>query len=237
MMKKSMVLTTAVAAILSSANVLADVSVNAAATNNYIWRGVTQSTDTASVSGGLDWSDKSGLYAGVWSGSLVGGTETDLYVGFGGEAGSVGYDVGLITYQYSQAPDYNFSEAYLNLSMADFTVGVATTVDSGMGNDAEKDPTASGMFDSGDMYVSASYGFTAGKFDVSVFGGSYMFEHDSKDYSATGGATIGEIDYSHYGVSMTAGEVTIAFEKNDIKDPAEADNVRVVATWSKSWDI
>lgn len=236
MMKKTLMVS-AIAAVLTSGNVLADASVNVGATTNYIWRGVTQSTDTASVSGGIDWSDASGLYAGVWSGSLVGGTETDLYVGFAGDAGGLGYDVGVITYQYTQAPDINFSEVYLSLSMADFSVGVATTVDSGMANDAEKDPAASGMFDSGDMYVSASYGFTAGKFDVSVFGGSYMFEHDSKDYSATGGATIGEIDYSHYGVSFTTGEVTIALEKNDIKDPVEADNVRVVATWSKSWDL
>ena len=236
-MKTNLILGVAVVAALTSGNVLAEASTNVGATTNYLWRGVTQSADTASVSGGLDWSDESGLYAGIWSGSLVGGTETDLYVGFSGEAGSVGYDVGLITYQYSQAPDYNFSEVYLNISVADLTVGFATTVNSGEGNDAEKDPTASGMFDAGDMYISASYGFTAGKFDVSVFGGSYMFEHDMQDYSATGGATIGEIDYSHYGVSFTAGEVTIALEKNNIDAAASDDNVRVVATWSKGWDL
>lgn len=69
MLKKSMVLTSAVAAILSSGSVLADASVNAAASNNYLWRGVTQSNDTASVSGGIDWSGESGLYLGVWTGS------------------------------------------------------------------------------------------------------------------------------------------------------------------------
>ncbi|MDH5710711.1 MAG: TorF family putative porin, partial [Gammaproteobacteria bacterium] len=103
-MKKTLMVS-AIAAALTSGNVLAEASVNVAATTNYLWRGVTQSTDTASVSGGIDWSDASGLYMGLWSGSLVGGTETDLYAGFAGEAGGLGYDVGVISYQYTQDPD------------------------------------------------------------------------------------------------------------------------------------
>ena len=222
MLKKSMTLITAAAAILSSGSVLAEASVNAAATTNYLWRGVTQSTDTASVAGGVDWSDASGVYVGLWSGSLVGGTETDVYAGFAGEAGALGYDIGVITYQYSQFPDVNFTEAYLNLSFSDLTVGIASTVDAAIGNE-------NSAFDKGDMYVSVSYGFKAGAFDASVFGGSYMFEHDN----AFGN---GDLDYSHYGVSFTSGEVTVALEKNDIEGSND-DNVRVVATWSKSWDI
>lgn len=80
--------------------------------------------------------------------------------------------------------------------------------------------------------MSASYGFKAGAFDASVFAGSYMFENDD--------LLGGNADYSHYGVSLTSGEVTVALEKNDIDDPAgdaADDNVRIVATWSKSWDI
>ena len=226
MLKKSMVLTTAMAAILSSTGVMADASVNAAATNNYVWRGISQSLDTASVSGGVDWSDASGLYAGVWSGSLVFGTETDFYAGFAGEAGAFGYDVGVITYQYSQFPDANFSEVYLNASIADLTVGIASTVASAEGN-------KNSAFDDGDMYVSASYGFKAGAFDASAYAGSYMFEHDEKFGN-------GELDYNHFGLSFTSGEVTVALEKNDIDGPAanaSDNNVRVVATWSKEWEI
>lgn len=236
-MKKTL-MATAIAATLISGNVLAELSTNVGATTNYLWRGVTQSADTASVSGGIDWSDESGLYAGAWIGSLIfafpaddtgadlgvdlaTGSETDLYVGFAGEAGSVGYDVGVITYQYSLGPEYNFTEAYVNVSVADFTVGLASTVAAAHGNE-------DGVFDKGDMYVSASYGFTAGKFDVSVFGGSYMFENDE--------LLGGTADYNHYGVSFGSGEVTVALEKNDIEG-GNADNVRVVASWSKGWDL
>lgn len=224
MLKKTMVLTAAIAAILSSGNVLADASVNAAATNNYLWRGVTQSTDTASVSGGVDWSGASGLYAGVWSGSLVDGTETDLYAGFKGKAGSLGYDVGVITYQYTPAePSISFTEAYLNFSFGDATIGVASTIDTAFANEG-------GQFDEGDMYVNASYDFKVGVFDTSIFGGSYMFENDNL-------LGNGDLDYSHYGVSFTSGEVTVALEKNDITTNPADDNVRVVATWSREWDL
>ncbi|MDH5612347.1 MAG: TorF family putative porin [Gammaproteobacteria bacterium] len=222
MLKKSMALTAAMAAILSSGSALADASVNAAATTNYVWRGVTQSTDTASVSGGIDWSNASGLYVGVWSGSLVGGTETDVYAGFTSDVGSLGYDVGVLTYQYSQTPDINFTELYLNVSLSDLTVGIASTVSAADGN-------KTGMFDKGDMYVSASYGFKAGVFDASAYGGSYMFENDNLFGN-------GDLDYNHYGLSFTSGEVTVALEKNDI-DGANNSNVRVVATWSKAWDL
>lgn len=223
MMKKNLILGAAMVVALSSGNVMAEASVNAGATNNYLWRGVSQSIDTASVFGGVDWSNDSGLYVGVWTGSLVGATETDFYAGFSGEAGSVGYDVGVITYQYSQFPDINFTEAYVNVSMADLTVGIASTIDAAIGNEDS-------AFDKGDMYVSAGYDFKAGAFDASVFGGSYMFEHDNKFGN-------GDLDYAHYGVSFTSGEVTIAIEKNNIDGAASDDNVRVVATWSKSWDL
>lgn len=223
MNKKSLILSAAVVTALSSGSVLADLSANAAATNNYIWRGVTQSTDTASVSGGVDWSHASGAYAGIWSGSLVGGTETDLYAGFSGEAGDFGYDIGVITYQYSQTPDINFSELYLSGTFSSITVSVASTIAAGEAN-------KNAAFDKGDLYASVSADFAAGPFDASVFGGSYMFDNDNKFAN-------GDLDYSHYGLSLTSGEVTLAFEKNDIKGAAANDNVRVVATWSKSWDI
>ncbi len=65
-MKKSIVLATAVASILSSGVALAELSANAAVTSNYIWRGVTQTADQAAGQGGIDWGHDSGLYAGTW---------------------------------------------------------------------------------------------------------------------------------------------------------------------------
>ena len=54
-MKKSIVLATAVASVLASGVAAAEFSANAAITSNYIWRGVTQTTDQAAGQGGIDW--------------------------------------------------------------------------------------------------------------------------------------------------------------------------------------
>ena len=84
---------------------------NIGVTTDYIFRGVTQSQHKPAVSGGLDYTHSSGLYAGTWlsnqswvdavpngaSSSL----EMDLYGGYkGAVATDVGYDVGVIHYHY-----------------------------------------------------------------------------------------------------------------------------------------
>ena len=65
-MKKSIVIATAVAAVLTSGVASAELSANAAIASNYIWRGVTQTDDQAAGQGGIDWGYDSGLYAGTW---------------------------------------------------------------------------------------------------------------------------------------------------------------------------
>jgi uncharacterized protein (TIGR02001 family) len=233
-MKKSIVLATAVASILTSAAASAELSGNAAITSNYIWRGVTQSNDSAAGQGGIDWGHDSGLYVGTWvsnidfSGDLgVGyengtGYEMDVYAGFGGEAGGLGYDLGVISYQYPITPEFNFTEVYVSGTMSVVTLGLAYTVDAASGNDG-------GVFDSGDMYVNGSVDFTAGKSDVSVFAGTYMFEND-------GEPGVGEVDYVHYGASIGKDGFTFAVEKNDIEGGSD-DNVRFVASYGIDFEL
>lgn len=245
-MKNSIVLATAVAVSLTSGVASADFTGNAAITSNYIWRGATQTNDQAAGQGGLDWSHGSGFYAGTWVSNVDfsgfgDGYEMDVYAGFSGEAGSVGYDLGVISYQYPVTSEFNFTELYVSGTFNVVTVGVAYTVDEAHGNDAEKDPNASGMFESGDIYLSGSVDFSAGKSDVSIYAGSYMFDQDGTDNSATGGATVGEIDYSHVGASISKDGFTFAVDKNDIADVPgttnTADNVRFTASYSIDFEL
>jgi len=226
-MKNSIVLATAVASILTSGIAAAELSGNAAITSNYIWRGVTQTTDQAAGQGGIDWGHDSGLYAGTWVsnvnfGNSDDGYEMDVYAGFGGEAGGLGYDLGVISYQYPITPEFNFTEVYVSGTMSLVTVGLAYTVDAASGNDG-------GVFDSGDMYINGSVDFTAGKSDVSVFAGTYMFEND-------GEPGVGEVDYVHYGASIGKDGFTFAVEKNDIEG-GSADNVRFVASYGIDFEL
>lgn len=227
-MKKSIVLVTAVAAVLTSGVAAAELSANAAITSNYIWRGVTQTYDQAAGQGGIDYSHDSGLYAGTWVSNVAfgddntgNGYEMDVYAGFAGEAGKLGYDVGVITYQYPVTSEFNFTEVYVSGTASIVTIGLNYTVDAASGNDG-------GVFDSGDMYVNGSLDFTAGKSDVSLYAGSYMFDND--------GGTAGEVDYTHFGANIGKDGFTFAVDKNDIEG-GSADNVRFTASYKVDFEL
>lgn len=110
------------------------VAFNVGVTTDYIFRGVSQSQHDPALSGGVDYSHTSGLYAGAWlstqkwvdtvpykDGSDL---ELDLYGGYKGTVGDVGYDVGFIHYSYDGDRDTaapgsvtpETSEIYLGLS-------------------------------------------------------------------------------------------------------------------------
>ncbi len=227
-MKKSIVLATAVAAVLTSGVAAAELSANAGIFSNYIWRGVTQTADQAAGQGGIDWGNDSGLYVGTWLSNLSGNAyEMDVYAGFAGDAGSFGYDLGVITYQYPVAPGSNFTEVYASGSIAGITVGAAYTVDkaSGITSDAGDD----------DLYVHAAYDFAASDVDYSVYVGNYLIDADS------------DADYIHYGASLSKDGFTFAVDKNDIEagNPGFAglggagteDNVRFTVSYSKDFAL
>ncbi|MFV2005737.1 MAG: TorF family putative porin [Gammaproteobacteria bacterium] len=237
-MKKSIILATAVASALTSGIAAADLTANAGAFSNYIFRGTTYSGDSAVVQGGIDWSNDSGLYAGTWVSTLglagLGGNEIDFYAGFAGDAGGLGYDVGVLTYQYTSTPQFNYTEAYISGSMSIITLGLNYTVDAASGN---KD----GAFDSGDIYLYGSADFAAGPFDTSVYAGTYQYKNDGKFGN-------GDISYSHVGASLSKDSFTFAVDKSDVEDsnvavgtpngfPANMDAVRFTISFTKDFQL
>ena len=171
------------------------VSANMAMTSNYVWRGMTQTSDAPAIQGGFDVEYK-GLYAGVWGSNIAfaGGNETDLYVGYAGEAAGISYDVGFIQYAYSKAvKESNFGETYIGLGYdlgvasvsATYSIGVDTNNADLAADDWE--PTDNielgasvalpseigldityGMYDKVGDYLSLSLGKSVGKFDLSL---------------------------------------------------------------------
>lgn len=93
--------TVAAAAFAPVAN--AEVSASVGVASSYLWRGIDLGQGTPAVSGDINFS-AGGFYTGTWvsSGDSTGGTEYDLYAGYGGEAGIFNYDVSLWTYVYPQ---------------------------------------------------------------------------------------------------------------------------------------
>ncbi|NNJ95935.1 MAG: hypothetical protein HKP12_02115 [Gammaproteobacteria bacterium] len=246
---KALSLTAAVAAALSSGVAAAEVTGNAAITNNYIWRGVTQTKDQAAGQGGVDWSGGPGFYAGTWLSNvdfsgLGDGYEMDVYAGWGTDIGENGaVDLGILTYQYPVTPNFNFTEVYLSGTFSVITLGLNYTVDAASGNNAEQTVGASGAFDEGDTYVFGSLDFPTKAGDFSLFAGSYMFDNSDKTYA--NGNSYGDIDYVHYGAAWSKGDFRFAVDKNDIDDnnsvfgagDSSADNVRFTVMWSKEFEL
>jgi uncharacterized protein (TIGR02001 family) len=88
------------------------VTANVTVTNNYIYRGLTQSNYKPAIQGGFDYAHESGLYIGNWNSSISwvsdGGmatsapTEMDFYGGFKKDLIAEGFasDFGVLQYYY-----------------------------------------------------------------------------------------------------------------------------------------
>lgn len=100
---------------------------------DYRFRGASLSDETLALQGGLDLTWTSGFYVGAWASSIepVGGSEVevDVYAGYSGEAGGLGYDVGVLVYTYPGEAETAYAEAYGSLSgstgAVSHTVGAA----------------------------------------------------------------------------------------------------------------
>lgn len=108
---------------------------NLAFASDYMLRGYSQTSEQVAIQGGLTYSFDSGFFGSVWGSSvaygLTGGTEFDLTAGYGGKVSDLGYEAGLIAYNYpgyntpnDGIPDYNFKEVYAKLMYAGFTAGI-----------------------------------------------------------------------------------------------------------------
>ncbi len=107
----------------------AEISAEVSVASSYFWRGIEVS-DGPQLSADLSYSHESGVYAGLWVSSegFDLGNEYDLYVGWAGEFGGVGVDIGAVTYVYPSSGESavndpgDFSDIYLGLSFGDFSI-------------------------------------------------------------------------------------------------------------------
>jgi len=79
--------------------------------SEYLYRGIAQTRGKPALQGGFDYAHKSGLYAGVWGSNVSwiddtypagasASMELDIYGGYKGAVGPLGFDVGVLTYNY-----------------------------------------------------------------------------------------------------------------------------------------
>jgi uncharacterized protein (TIGR02001 family) len=102
-------------------------------TSNYKFRGQDQGTLktwSPAVQGGFDWT-ANGFYLGNWNSNInfAGSIEMDFYGGYRGEiVKDVGYDVGVLRYQYVGAAAANTTELYGSVSYGPASLKYSHTV-------------------------------------------------------------------------------------------------------------
>ncbi len=108
--------------------VQAELTANVGVTTNYVFRGATQTDDNAAVQGGVDYTHELGIYAGVWGSNVEDaagndGFEYDLYAGYEFKASEeVKFDIGYITYQYTDDAFTDTDEIFIGASFFDFGI-------------------------------------------------------------------------------------------------------------------
>lgn len=104
---------------------------NVGLVSDYAYRGWSQTDERPALQGGFDYAHDSGLYAGVWGSNVSwlsdsnpnvhNSLELDIYGGYKGTIGAIGYDVGLLQYYYPGSYPKGFNspdtlEGYIGLS-------------------------------------------------------------------------------------------------------------------------
>jgi len=112
------------AALLAVAGALhaGEFSVTPTITNDYDFRGFTQTDEDPAFQLGASYAFDNGFYVGAWGSNVDfgdSGVEIDYFAGYAGETENFGYDVGLNYYTYSGfsgASDIDTLEIYAGLS-------------------------------------------------------------------------------------------------------------------------
>lgn len=115
----------------------AEISGNVSLLSDYVYRGISQTSENPAIQGGFDVAAENGLYVGVWASNVDfdGSIEIDIYAGYGGAISEeVGFDVGVLRYEYPDdaqdgAPESSFNEIYASLGFKGFTLGLAYSSD------------------------------------------------------------------------------------------------------------
>ena len=206
-------LSVAAAAVLGAcgagATLASDLTANAAVTNNYIWRGLTQSENGAAVQGGLDYVADNGFYAGTWVSNVTYAPqdpfsyENDLYLGFrGGE--TVTWDVGYLYYNYDSAANYDFSEVYAAVGWQGLTLKYSTLAQTNRDEDLDTGTRGVGPkvdygFGSA-SYIALDYSYALPN-EVTL--GFHVGRHDG-DFARSFNAFTSD-DYVDYYISVSKG--------------------------------
>jgi len=211
-------------------------SANVGLSNNYIWRGLTQSINDPAISGGIDVAFDSGFYAGTWASNVsyaaddVFSYEHDLYAGFGGESGGVAWDVGFLYYNYDDEAQFDFSEVYGSIGIGGFTLGAYILADT----EADEGPGQDFGFGEA-TYVYADY---AVEIREGLELGFHVGRHEG-DFNEAFNGVPG--DYVDYNISLSKDGFSFMITDTDLDDAGpdalDNDEIKFVVSYSMDFEL
>jgi uncharacterized protein (TIGR02001 family) len=194
------------------ANAEVEVAGSVSIANMYLWRGNDLGNGDAAVSGDIVVSS-AGFYGGLWgsSGDSASGTEYDIFVGFGGEAGDFSYDIMAINYMYPSVDDAyddfaGFSEVILTLGFGPLSFSYYDNVANKGGPEG---------------YEYYTLGFSSGAYSATIG----MHDYEEESGAESGDATHLDLSYAYNdNLSFTLSQVVDTPSREFCSDP-DNDNV------------
>lgn len=194
-MKKTMLAATISAlALLTATPSFAQLAGTATVTNNYVWRGLTQSMNDAAIQGGLKYTAENGAYLGTWISNVsfdagdAYSYENDLYFGFTGKTEMFSYDLGYLYYNYGKHLKSNFGEVYGTVTIDNLSLGANFLVN-------EQPQAAPGQ----DFGAFSAY-YLSGNYNIPLHSGAvaslHVGYHHGDFAQAFNGVTKAYADYS-----------------------------------------
>lgn len=225
------------AVLVSGANLAfaGDVTANAAASTNYLWRGLTQTMNEAGVSGGLDYAADNGLYVGTWVSNVsfapsdVFSYEHDIYFGFsGGE--DFTYDIGYLYYNYDDLAQFDFGEVYGSIGIGGFSATLSLLANT----EADEGPDQDFGFGQA-TYLSLDYAVPL-RDELEL--GLHVGRHDG-DFAEAFNGVPG--DYVDYNVSLSKGGFSFMISDtdldSDVPDGLDNGSLKFVVGYSMDFDL
>jgi uncharacterized protein (TIGR02001 family) len=212
-----------------------ELTANAAVSNNYIWRGLTQTMNDAAVSGGLDFAADNGFYIGTWASNVSYAPgdefsyEHDVYFGFAG-GDKVTYDFGYLYYNYDDVAEFDFGEIYATIGFGNFSISAFvlanTEADEGPGQD----------FGFGKAhYLSLDYALPL-RNDIEL---AFHAGRHSGDFNEAFNGVPG--DYVDFGISLSKAGFSFTITKTDLQrnvaDGLDNGSVKFVVGYSIDFDL
>ena len=233
MMKKTFAKSAMAAALaLASTAAMAEFSANVSLTNDYRWRGETQSAENTAIQGGFDYFHDSGLFAGVWGSNVDFGAgddakvELDLYVGYWGEINEdLSYDVSVSRYTYPGTKGYDYNDYSIGVDFMGARVAYwhSSDLEDNTGKSARKYLEANySLAISEAISLDLHVGQNFGQYVKDLYGKEYI------DYSVGVSGSVAEMD-----LSLTYMDTNID-DGFEVKSDAFANQSAVVFTISKA---